>query len=399
MSLRNMSLCSINCVISEQNLYIVIIMQKKYDYAIVGAGLFGATFAERVKHFNPSARILVIDKRDHIAGNCYTRREDNYDVHVYGPHIFHTSSERIWNYVNKFSKFNNFTLRTKAMYKNRIYSLPVNLMTFHQVFGVTTPSEAKKRVEYEIRAAASKGYDTTTFEGWARTQVGDTLYEMFYDGYTRKQWGRHPNELPASIAKRLPIRFMYDDNYFNDTYQGIPVDGYTAIVDKMLRDTDVQLNTDFFTERTLIETLANKIVYTGPIDALLNYKHGKLEYRSLKFEHSTFKGDYQGNAIINYTDVAQKWTRIVEHKHFVGSTSENSIFTKEFPASYESTNEPYYPVNDTKNNDIASLYAEDAKKLSNYIVGGRLGSYRYYDMHQVIAEALTAAQKEGYYEK
>jgi UDP-galactopyranose mutase len=348
-----------------------------YDYLIVGAGLFGSICARELT--NNGKKVLVIDKRDHIGGNCYTSNEGGINVHTYGPHIFHTNNKQVWDYINQFVEFNHFTYRPKVKYNNNIYSFPINLMTLYQIYGVSTPSQAESILELE----RIHNNEPNNLEEWILSQVGTKLYETFIKGYTTKQWGRDPKYLPVSIIKRLPIRLTYDDNYFNDRYQGIPIGGYTQIFDKLLDGIDVKLGVDYFKDEL---PKYNIIIYTGPVDMFYDYIHGKLEYRSLRFENEYLDiNDYQGNAAINYTDVNIPYTRIVEHKHFEFGKQKHTIITREYPTT---EGEPYYPVNDKLNNDRYNLYKSLMDKEDRVIFGGRLADYKYYDMHQVIASAL-----------
>lgn len=361
-----------------------------YDYLVVGAGLFGSVFAHEAKKRSHS--VLVIDNRDHIGGNCYTERKEGIDVHVYGPHIFHTSDERIWRFVNQFVSFDNFVLSPKVNYKGRIFSFPVNLMTLHQLWGVTTPEEAKRKLE-EVRVPCE---NPRNLEEWILSQVGREVYETFIYGYTKKQWMREPSELPSSIIKRLPIRLTYDDNYFNDTYQGIPKEGYTEMFRGMLQGCEVETGVNFFKERSSLERMAKRVVFTGRIDEYFNYTHGELEYRTLRFENHTQEGDYQGNVVVNYTSEDVPHTRITEHKHFTPRKLENlkkTIWTKEYPEEWSRERVPYYPIGDERNTEKYRLYKELADKTESVIFGGRLAEYKYYDMHQVIGSALQKSRK------
>lgn len=359
-----------------------------YDYLIVGAGLFGAVFAEQA--MSRGKKVLVIDRREHIAGNCYTEQRHGIDVHVYGPHIFHTNSEKIWDYVRQFGEFNSFVNRPKVNYYDLIYSFPINLFTLYQLWGVTTPEAARQKLE-SVRLPIS---DPQNLEEWALSQVGRQLYETFIRGYTLKQWRRDPKELPASIIKRLPIRLSYDDNYFTDLYQGIPVKGYTALIGNMLAGADIRLGHDYFEKRDFWDSIASKVVFTGRIDEFYEYKYGELDYRSLRFEHENLSiPDFQGNAIVNYTSAYVPYTRIIEHKHFTGVKTDNTYITREHPTDWAKGETPYYPINDARNGDIYAKYAELAKREKKYIFGGRLAEYRYYDMHQVIGSALAAAER------
>lgn len=356
-----------------------------YDYLIVGAGLFGSIFARELT--DKGFKCLVIDKRQHIGGNCYTERIEDINVHKYGPHIFHTSNRQVWEYVNKFAEFNNYVHRPRVNYKGNIYSFPINLMTLYQVYGAITPEEANNKLA-KVRVQNNK----SNLEEWILSQVGQELYEIFIKGYTIKQWNKHPSELPASIISRLPIRLTYDDNYYNDSYQGIPVGGYTQIFDKLLNGIEVRLGVDYLEYKYLFDRMAKKVVYTGPVDRFYDYKFGKLEYRSLKFEHEIKDMlDYQGVSIINYTEDSIPFTRVVEHKHFEFGRQKTTVITKEYP---QDTGEPYYPLNDESNNKRYSMYKDLMNLEQNTLFGGRLADYKYYDMHQVIASALHEVKKE-----
>lgn len=361
-----------------------------YDYLVVGAGLFGSIFAYEAK--KRGKKVLVIDKRDHIGGNIYTKDVNGIHVHQYGAHIFHTSNNEVWEYIKQFAEFNNYINTPVARYKNELYNLPFNMNTFSKMWGVITPSEAKEKIQQQVsEAGISK---PKNLEEQAISMVGYDIYEKLIKGYTAKQWGRPCDELPNFIIKRIPMRFIYDNNYFNDKYQGIPIGGYTQIIEKMLDGIEVRLNIDFFTNREELLTLAKKIVFTGMIDEYYNYCYGELEYRSLRFETEELQCEnYQGNAVVNYTEYEIPYTRIIEHKHFeFMSQSENinkrTIITREYPANWKKGEEPYYPVNDDKNNEIYLKYRALAKKESNVIFGGRLGMYKYLDMHNVVSEAL-----------
>jgi UDP-galactopyranose mutase len=358
----------------------------KYDYVIVGAGFFGATFARLAT--DAGKKCLVIDSRDHIAGNAYTKKVGDIDVHQYGPHIFHTNHDVIWNFVNRFAEFNNFTLRPKSFAKGKLYSLPFNMNTFNAMWGCVRPQDAKKIIEEQKFEGKP-----TNLEEQAISLVGRDVYELLIKGYTAKQWMKDPKDLPAFIIKRLPVRFTYDDNYFNDKYQGIPVDGYTAMFEKMLEGIDVRLNEDYFQKKEYYDSLAPKLVFTGKIDEFFGYEFGALEYRSLDFKHIELEiEDYQGVVMINYPDDDIKWTRIVEHKHFTGVKSDKTVITYEYPAEYTKDRVPYYPINDDKNQLIYNKYRERAESLENVIFGGRLAEYRYYDMHQVIGSAMKTVR-------
>lgn len=369
-----------------------------YDYLIVGSGLFGSVFAyEAAKR---GKRVKLIDKRNHIAGNIYTEKIEGIQVHKYGAHIFHTNNKVIWEYINQFAEFNRYTNSPIANFKGEIYNLPFNMNTFNKLWGVVTPNEAKNIIEKQRKAA---GIDIPrNLEEQAISLVGTDIYSKLVKGYTEKQWGRKATELPAFIIKRLPVRFTYDNNYFNDRYQGIPIGGYTQIVEKMLSSNliDVELNQDFFNHKE--EYLRNfpKIIYTGMIDQFFDYQYGPLEYRSLQFETECLDiENYQGNAVVNYTDDKTPFTRIIEHKHFEFGTQPKTVITREYPKNWKIGDEPYYPVNDEKNNINFKKYQELGKKLPNVVFGGRLGTYKYYDMHQVIGAALSLVNKEFGIEK
>jgi UDP-galactopyranose mutase len=364
-----------------------------YDYLVVGSGLFGSTFAyEAAKR---GKRVKVIDKRNHIGGNIYTEKIEGINVHKYGAHIFHTNSKEIWEYINQFSEFNRYTNSPIANFKGEIYNMPFNMNTFNKLWGVITPEEAKAKIE-EQRNAANIDVPTN-LEEQAISLVGTDIYEKLIKGYTEKQWGHKATELPSFIIKRVPVRFTYDNNYFNDRYQGIPMGGYTQIIEKMLTSEliDVEINKDFFANKEEYLRMYPKIVYTGMIDQFFNYKYGKLEYRSLIFETSILdKENYQGNAVVNYTDSETPYTRIIEHKHFEFGNQLKTVITREYPKNWEIGDEPYYPLNDDKNNGMFRKYQKQAEEEPNVIFGGRLGLYKYYDMHQVIAAALSLVQKE-----
>jgi len=361
-----------------------------YDYLVVGSGLFGSIFAHEARKTGKS--VLVVDKRHHIGGNCYTENRDGVDVHTYGPHIFHTSDEKIWKYVNQFSTFNHYVNRPKVNYKGKVYSFPINLMTLQQLWGVTTPEEASRKLE-EVRVACA---NPRNLEEWILSQVGREVYETFIRGYTMKQWKRDPKDLPSFIIKRLPIRMTYDDNYFDDSFQGIPIGGYTKIFEEMLQGVDVALGEDFFKNRQQWESRAKRIVFTGKIDEYFGYSKGELDYRTLSFEHHTQLGDYQGVAVMNYTESEIPYTRITEHKHFQVQDVhkiKNTVWTKEYPADWNRDAVPYYPINDEKNNAVYSQYKEMAKNEMNVIFGGRLAEYKYYDMHQIVGSALQKSRR------
>lgn len=363
----------------------------KYDYLVVGAGLFGATFAQMAKE--AGKKVLVIDKRQHTGGNIYTENVDGIAVHKYGAHIFHTNSEKAWEYVNRFAKFNRYTNSPVANYNGEIFSLPFNMYTFNKMWGVVTPQEAMQKIDEQRSQAGIT--EPKNLEEQAICLVGSDIYEKLVKGYTMKQWGRPCSELPSFIIKRLPVRFTYDNNYFNALYQGIPMDGYTAMIDKMLEGVDVRLNMDYLTEREILSDIADKIVYTGPIDAYFNYCFGALNYRSVRFETEVLDTDnYQGNAVVNYTDSETPYTRIIEHKHFVFGNQKNTVISKEYSQEWSLGEEPYYPINDDTNNALYQKYSCLAQNEKNVIFGGRLAQYKYFDMDAVILAALDAAERE-----
>ena len=364
-----------------------------YDYLVVGAGLFGAVFAHEAAL--KGNKVKVIEKRNHIAGNIYTREEEGIQVHQYGAHIFHTSDKEIWDYVNQFAEFNRYTNSPVANYKGEIYNLPFNMNTFNKLWGVVTPAEAQAKID-EQRAVLN-GKTPENLEEQAISLVGTDIYEKLIKDYTEKQWGKPTTELPAFIIRRLPVRLTYDNNYFNDTYQGIPIGGYTQIVEKMLdhENIDVETNVDFFENKEQYLKDFPKIVFTGMIDEFFDYKLGELEYRSLRFENETLDMEnYQGNAVVNYTDADTPYTRIIEHKHFEFGNQAKTIITKEHSKTWEKGDEPYYPVNNDRNNHLYKSYKKLADEQGNVIFGGRLGHYRYYDMHQVIGAALQCVRNE-----
>ena len=368
----------------------------KYDYLIVGAGLFGAIFAYEAT--KKGKCVLVIDKRDHIGGNIYSKEVEGIQVHQYGAHIFHTSNKKVWDYVNEFAEFNRYTNSPVAKYKDEVYNMPFNMNTFQRMWGVFTPAEAKEKIRQQIEEAGIT--EPKNLEEQAISLVGKDIYEKLVKGYTEKQWGKRATELPSFIIKRLPVRFVYDNNYFNDTYQGIPTGGYTQIIEKMLEGVEVRLNTDFLENREELTGLADKIVYTGMIDAYYDYCYGELEYRSLAFETEVLDMEnYQGNAVVNYTEYEIPYTRIIEHKHFEfqcqnGTNNPKTVITREYPRLWKHGDEPYYPMNDEKNNAVYQKYLEKSQEENNVIFGGRLGMYRYFDMHQVVDEALKCVEKE-----
>ena len=366
-------------------------MIKKYDYLIVGSGLFGSVFAYEAKKANK--KCLVVERRNHIGGNIYCENIEGINVHKYGAHIFHTSNKEIWDYVNQFVSFNRYTNSPIANYNGEIYNLPFNMNTFNKLWGTVKPEEAKERIEEQRKAAGIT--EPKNLEEQAISLVGTDIYYKLIKGYTEKQWGRSAVELPSFIIKRLPVRFTYDNNYFNDKYQGIPEQGYNEIIEKMLEGIEVKLNTDFLEHRSELEAMADKVVFTGMIDAFYNYEFGNLEYRSLSFEHEILDIDnYQGNAVVNYTDRETPYTRIIEHKHFEFGTQAKTVITREYPVEWKVGDEPYYPINDDKNTELYARYKALAHKEEKVIFGGRLADYKYYDMHHVIYHALNTARKE-----
>lgn len=363
----------------------------KYDYLIVGAGLFGSIFAYEAN--NLGKKCLVIDKRNHIGGNVYSKVVEGINVHEYGAHIFHTSNKEVWNYINKFAEFNRYTNSPVAIYKQELYNLPFNMNTFNKLWGVKTPREAKAKIEEQL--AKTNITEPKNLEEQAIKLIGKDIYEKLIKGYTEKQWGTRATELPSFIINRLPVRFTYDNNYFNDIYQGIPIGGYTKIIEKMLEGIEVRLETDFFENRQEFEKIADKIIFTGMIDEFYNYQFGTLEYRSLRFEHEILdEENYQGNAVVNYTEYEIPYTRIIEHKHFEYGTQPKTVITREYPEKWSKGDEPYYPINNYRNNEIYAKYKELADKESKVIFGGRLAQYKYFDMHHVIEQALNTVKKE-----
>lgn len=362
---------------------------KKYDYLIVGAGLFGAVFAHEA--IKDGKTCLVIDKRNHIGGNVYTENVEGINVHKYGAHIFHTSDKEVWDYVNDFAEFNRYTNSPVARYKDELYNLPFNMNTFYNLWGVKTPDEARRVIE-EQKAEALKGranQEPGNLEEQAICLAGRDIYEKLVKGYTEKQWGRRATELPPFIIKRLPVRFTFDNNYFNDKYQGIPVGGYTSMIERMLEGAEIRLEADYFSDRKGYDAMADTVVFTGMLDEYFDYCYGQLEYRSLRFETEVLdEPNFQGNAVVNYTEYEIPYTRIIEHKHFEFGTQDKTVITREYPAKWNKGDEPYYPMNDEKNNELFRKYKELADKEENVIFGGRLGEYKYYDMHQVVRRAL-----------
>lgn len=363
---------------------------KKYDYLIVGAGFFGAISAFELT--KKGYKCLVIEKRNHIAGNCYTENVEGINVHKYGAHIFHANDQEIWDYVNALVEFNRYTNSPVAMNQGKLYNLPFNMNTFYQIWGVKTPKEAADKIAEQTEKY--KDINPKNLEEQALKLVGDDIYKLLIKEYTEKQWGVKATELPAFIIKRLPVRFTFDNNYFNDRFQGIPMGGYTIIFEKLLDGIEVQLETDFFENRAYFENIAENIIYTGPIDKFFNYEAGKLNYRSLRFENETLvMENFQGNAVVNYTSHEEAFTRIIEHKHFEFGTQEKTIITREYPQDWNENLEPYYPVNDEVNNTIYNAYKKKAEALENVIFGGRLAEYKYYDMHQIVGSALAKMKK------
>ena len=363
---------------------------KQYDYLIVGAGLFGAVFAHEMK--KQGKRCLVLEKRNHTGGNIYCEKVEDITVHKYGAHIFHTSNERVWNYVNSFCEFNNFINTPMANFEGKLYNLPFNMNTFSQIFGVTTPEEAKAIIEEQ--RSEIKG-EPKNLEEQAISLVGREIYTKLVKGYTEKQWGRDCKDLPAFIIKRLPVRYTYDNNYFNDTYQGIPVNSYNQLIDKLLDGVEIRLNTDFLADKDYYLSLAEKCVYTGTIDGYFDYALGNLDYRSLRFETETLDmQEFQPVAVVNYNELQIPFTRIIEHKHFEFGKQEKTVITREYPANWEKGDEPYYPVNDDRNNALYEQYKALAENEKNVIFGGRLGQYKYFDMDKCIESALEFCEKE-----
>lgn len=364
---------------------------KKYDYLVVGAGLYGSVFAYEAKKRGKS--VLVIEKRPNIAGNIYTEEKEGINVHTYGAHIFHTSDKEVWEYMNQFAEFNNYINSPVANFKGELYNLPFNMNTFSKMWGVVTPEEAMAKIEEQ--KAALHITEPKNLEEQALSLVGTDVYEKLIKGYTEKQWGRPCHELPSFIIKRLPLRFIYDNNYFNDRYQGIPIGGYTKIVEKMLDGIEVKTNTDYFDFIKENPDIATKTVYTGEVDRYFGYSLGALEWRAVRFENETIdKENYQGVAVMNYTDAETPFTRIIEHKHFEKASTPKTIISREYSAEWKKGDEPYYPINNEKNNELYKQYEELAAKEENVIFGGRLGTYKYYDMDKVVRVALDQVQKE-----
>ena len=365
-------------------------MSLHYDYLIVGAGLYGAVFAHEVKKAGKSC--LVIDKRNHIAGNIYTKDIEGIQVHEYGAHIFHTSNKDVWEYVNQFAEFNQYINSPVAVYKNELYNLPFNMNTFSKMWNIRTPQQAKDIIAEQIEELHIT--DPRNLEEQALSLVGKDVYEKLIKGYTEKQWGRDCKELPAFIIKRLPLRFTYDNNYFNDRYQGIPIGGYTRMVEKMLDGIEVRLGVDYFSDKSGFDAMADKVVYTGQIDQYFDYALGVLEYRMVRFETEVLDCEnYQGNAVVNYTEREVPYTRIIEHKHFEFGKQPKTVISREYPSEWSKGEEPYYPINDEKNSALYAEYAKLAEREQKVIFGGRLGEYKYYDMDKVIESALKIARE------
>ena len=369
----------------------------KYDYLVVGAGLYGAVFARQAA--DAGKKVLVIDRRGHIGGNVYTEKVEGIDVHKYGAHIFHTNNEAVWRYVNRYVSFNRFTNSPVANYKGELYSLPFNMYTFNKMWGVVTPDQAREKIEAQRREAGI--VEPKNLEEQAISLVGVDIYEKLIKGYTQKQWGRPCRELPSFIIKRLPVRFTFDNNYFNALYQGIPLGGYTRLVENLLKGLEVRLNLDYLEHKQELDALADRVLYTGPIDAYFGYSLGALEYRSVRFEHELLDTpNFQGNAAVNYTDAETPYTRIIEHKWFTFGKDEQgrdlpqTLISREYSSEWHPGDEPYYPVNDDKNSALYERYKALGQQEQQVLFGGRLGEYKYYDMDAVIAAALEAAERE-----
>jgi len=365
-------------------------MKEKYDYLIVGSGLYGSVFAHEAN--KRGKKCLVIDKRSHSGGNIYCENVEGINVHKYGAHIFHTNDKRIWEYVNQFAEFNNYTNSPLSVSKGKLYNLPFNMNTFYQLWGTKTPAEAQEIIQAQIRENGVENPEN--LEEQALSLVGKDIYETLIKEYTEKQWGKSARELPAFIIKRLPVRFTFDNNYFNDIYQGIPIGGYNKITEGLLKDIEVRLNTDFFADRKHWEGVAENVVFTGKVDEYFEYEFGQLEYRSLRFEDEIVdSSNYQGNAVVNYNDTEVPYTRIIEHKHFEFGKQPKTVITREYPEDWTPEKDAFYPVNDPANQAIYNKYSE-LKKQSPTIFGGRLAEYKYYDMHQIVAAALVAVRNE-----
>ena len=378
-------------------------MMQHYDYLIVGSGLYGSTFAYKAKQAGKTC--LVIDKRSHAGGNVYCEKVEGINVHKYGAHIFHTNNKSVWDFVNSIVEFNRYTNCPIANFKGELYNLPFNMNTFYRMWGVTTPTEAvakleEQRAEARRRLADLSVSEPRNLEEQAQLLVGKDIYEILIKEYTEKQWGRKCTELPAFIIRRLPVRLIYDNNYFNDKYQGIPIGGYNKLIEGLLAGVEVRLNTNFFAKKEVLMAIADRIVYTGAIDEYFDYYYGKLEYRTVSFDMTVENcTNYQGNAVVNYTSHEQPYTRIIEHKHFEFGTQPKTVITREYPAAWEKGKEPYYPINDPKNDELFDKYERRALEEKNVLFGGRLGMYRYMDMDKVIEEALNMAETELTYEE
>ena len=360
----------------------------KYDYLIVGSGLFGATFARLAT--DAGKKCLVLDRKEHIAGNCYTHDDGGIHIHRYGPHIFHTSNKKVWEFVQRFADFNNFILSPKAWSNGKLYSLPFNMNTFYEMWGTYRPEDAKRKIDEQTYMGPVRN-----LEEQALFLVGTDIYEKLIKVYTEKQWGRSARKLPSFIIRRLPLRFTYDNNYFNDRYQGIPIGGYTKMFEKMLEGIEVRINTDYLQDKEYFDSIAKKVIFTGPIDEYFDYSLGELDYRSLRFEEKRLGEDnYQGNAVINYCDNSRKYTRIIEHKHFDKVNTDHTVITKEYPQKYRRGLTPYYPINDKTNQDLYKKYKEMSNSLTNVMFGGRLAEYKYMDMHVVIESAMNKFRGE-----
>ena len=360
----------------------------KYDYLIVGSGLFGATFARLAT--DAGKKCLVVDRKEHIAGNCYTHDDGGIHIHRYGPHIFHTSNKKVWEFVQRFADFNNFILSPKAWSNGKLYSLPFNMNTFYEMWGTYRPEDAKRKIDEQTYMGPVRN-----LEEQALFLVGTDIYETLIKEYTEKQWGRPARKLPSFIIRRLPLRFTYDNNYFNDRYQGIPIGGYTKMFEKMLDGIEVRINTDYLQDKEYFDSIAKKVIFTGPIDEYFGYSLGELDYRSLRFEEKRLGEDnYQGNAVINYCDTSRKYTRIIEHKHFEKVNTDHTVITKEYPQKYRRGLTPYYPINDKTNQDLYKKYKEMSNSLTNVMFGGRLAEYKYMDMHVVIESAMNKFRGE-----
>ena len=364
----------------------ILTVMTKYDYVIVGAGLYGACFAYLAKRQGKS--VLVIDKRPHVGGNLYCEETEGINVHKYGAHIFHTSNKRVWEFMNSLVEFNNYINSPVANYNGQLFNLPFNMNTFHALWGVITPEEARLKIEQQRKESGIT--EPKNLEEQAISLVGPDIYRILIKDYTEKQWGRKCTELPASIIRRLPVRFTYDNNYFNDTYQGIPVGGYNRIFDRLLEGCEIMTSTDYFSDKEHFDSIAEKVVYTGPIDQFYDYRYGKLSYRTVRFETETIDTDnYQGVAVMNYTDAATPYTRIIEHKHFEFGKQEKTVISKEYSSEWNADSEPYYPVNDEINSQLYARYKELADKEEKIIFGGRLAEYKYYDMHHIVEQVLN----------